>query len=95
MVERIRAGAERARTRRTRPTFKRNADALTAKARRAGEPSSHGQLQPVAGKPYIVFHDALQYFERRFGLNVVGAIAISPEIPPSGKRLDGAAPAGS
>jgi zinc transport system substrate-binding protein len=46
-----------------------------------------GLLRPVAGRPYILFHDAMQYFERRFGLNAVGSISISPEIPPSGKRL--------
>jgi zinc transport system substrate-binding protein len=44
-------------------------------------------LKPLADKPYIVFHDAFQYFERRFGLNVVGSISISPDVPPSGKRL--------
>ncbi len=44
-------------------------------------------LAPVAGKPYIVFHDALQYFERRYTLRVVGSISISPEVPPSAKRL--------
>jgi zinc transport system substrate-binding protein len=51
------------------------------------EAELHDQLTPIAGRPYIVFHDALQYFEQRFGLKMVGAIAISPEIPPSGKRL--------
>jgi zinc transport system substrate-binding protein len=44
-------------------------------------------LTPVAGKPYIVFHDALQYFERRYKLRVVGSISMSPEVPPSAKRL--------
>jgi zinc transport system substrate-binding protein len=44
-------------------------------------------LAPLAGKPYIVFHDAFQYFERRFNLNVVGSISISPDIPPSARRL--------
>jgi zinc transport system substrate-binding protein len=46
-----------------------------------------GLLKPVAARPYILFHDALQYFERRFRLNSVGSISISPDIPPSGKRL--------
>ncbi len=45
------------------------------------------ELAPLAGRPYIVFHDAFQYLERRFGLKVVGAISISPDIPPSAKRL--------
>ena len=66
--------------------FKSNADALRDKLD-ALEAELHRQLAPVAGKPYIVFHDAFQYFERRFGLNVVGSISISPEIPPSAKRL--------
>lgn len=66
--------------------FKRNAHALQEKLD-ALEAELRRQLEPLAGKPYIVFHDALQYFEQRFGLNVVGAISISPEIPPSAKRL--------
>ena len=45
------------------------------------------ELAPISGRPYIVFHDALQYFERRFRLRVVGSIAVSPEIAPSAKRL--------
>lgn len=44
-------------------------------------------LQPVAGTPFVVFHDALQYFEARFGLTAVGAVTTDPEVPPSGKRL--------
>jgi zinc transport system substrate-binding protein len=46
-----------------------------------------GKLKPVAGKPYIVFHDAFQYLEARFDLNPVGSISISPDVPPSAKRL--------
>lgn len=45
------------------------------------------ELERVAGKPYIVFHDALQYFERRYKLRVVGSISMSPEVAPSAKRL--------
>src|SRR5262249_42047275 len=26
-------------------------------------------LKPAADRPYVVFHDAMHYFERRFGLN--------------------------
>jgi len=44
-------------------------------------------LTPVADRPYIVFHDAMHYFERRFNLNAVGSISVSPEIPPSAGRL--------
>jgi zinc transport system substrate-binding protein len=44
-------------------------------------------LAPIADRPYVVFHDAMHYFEQRFGLNAVGSISVSPEIPPSAARL--------
>lgn len=34
-------------------------------------------VEPVSDVPFIVFHDAYQYFERRFGMNTVGAISLS------------------
>lgn len=37
----------------------------------------HTSLAPVADRPFIVFHDAYQYFEHRFGLNMVGSITLS------------------
>lgn len=45
------------------------------------------ELAPVAGKPYIVFHDAYQYFETRYGLSPAGAITFSPERAPGAKTL--------
>lgn len=44
-------------------------------------------LEPLKGKPFVVFHDAYQYFETRFGLTAVGAITLSPDQPPSAQRL--------
>ena len=44
-------------------------------------------LAPVAGKPFVVFHDAYQYFEAHYGLAGVGAITVNPERRPSAKRL--------
>jgi zinc transport system substrate-binding protein len=44
-------------------------------------------LAPVRGKPFIVFHDAYQYFEKRYGLNAVGSITVSPERQPGAQRL--------
>lgn len=44
-------------------------------------------LKPVAERPLIVLHDAYQYLETRYGLSVAGSIQLSPEVPPSGKRL--------
>jgi zinc transport system substrate-binding protein len=45
------------------------------------------ELEPVKGKGYVVFHDAYQYFERRFGVSAVGSITVSPEILPGAKRV--------
>lgn len=45
------------------------------------------RLKPVAGLPYIVFHDAYQYYEARYGLAAAGTITVSPELKPSAKRL--------
>lgn len=44
-------------------------------------------LQPVSKKPFIVFHDVVQYFEKRYGVSAVGAVTLSPERQPSAKRL--------
>jgi zinc transport system substrate-binding protein len=38
-------------------------------------------------KGFIVFHDAYQYFESRFGLQAAGAIAINPQNPPGAKAI--------
>jgi len=67
-------------------TFKANAQKLSADL--AGLASElEGKLKPIAGKPYIVFHDAFQYLEARYDLSAVGSISISPDVPPSAKRL--------
>ena len=44
-------------------------------------------LAPVKDRPYIVFHDAYQYFEAHYGLKAVGSITLSPERQPSAQRL--------
>jgi zinc transport system substrate-binding protein len=66
--------------------FHANAGRLKEKLGALDTEISH-QLEPVAGKPYIVFHDALQYFERRYGLAGAGSISVAPDIAPSAGRL--------
>ena len=73
------APAEAAAFRANAARLKAELDALNAELAR--------DLAPVAGKPYVVFHDALQYFELRYGLKPAGSIAVSPEVPPSARRL--------
>lgn len=44
-------------------------------------------LAPVRDVPFIVFHDAFQYFEHRYELAGVGAILLDPEQGASAARL--------
>ena len=45
------------------------------------------KLSPIKSAPFFVFHDAYQYFEKRYGLNGVGSITVSPERKPGAKRV--------
>lgn len=45
------------------------------------------ELQPVKDKPFVVFHDAYQYFENRFGVKAAGSITVSPEKSPGAARI--------
>lgn len=45
------------------------------------------ELAPFSAKPFVVLHDAYQYFERRFGLNAIGSILVDPDEQPSVKRI--------
>lgn len=45
------------------------------------------RLAPVRDVPFVVFHDAFQYFEHRFGLTVVGSITVMPDAVPSAARV--------
>lgn len=44
-------------------------------------------IAPVKNKPFIVFHDAYQYFEHRYGIHVAGSITVSPETIPGAERI--------
>jgi zinc transport system substrate-binding protein len=44
-------------------------------------------LTPVHGKQFIVFHDAYQYFEKRFDMEAAGSITVNPEVRPSAERV--------
>jgi zinc transport system substrate-binding protein len=49
--------------------------------------SLEDKLATIADRPYVVFHDAYQYLEHRYGVKAVGAIAINPTLRPSAQRL--------
>jgi zinc transport system substrate-binding protein len=44
-------------------------------------------VKPVRDKRYIVFHDAYQYFETRFGMAPAGSITVNPEVMPGARRI--------
>ena len=58
--------------------YARNGAALEARID-ALERELAALLRPLRDIPYVVFHDAYGPFERRFGLNNVGAITAEPE----------------
>jgi len=45
------------------------------------------KLQSIHAMPFVVFHDAYQYFEKHYHLQGAGSISLHPELPPSVKRL--------
>ena len=59
----------------------------TLAALRGLETEIRATLKPVAGAPYLVFHDAFQYFETRFGLAAVGAVSVGAERSPGARRI--------
>jgi zinc transport system substrate-binding protein len=45
------------------------------------------RLSPVQWVPFIVFHDAYQYFERHYHLNAIGSITLSPDRKAGARRI--------
>lgn len=68
------------------PLYRRNATEFTGRLS-AAENRMRVILEPLTERPYLVAHDAFQYFERRFELSALGSLAISPERPPGAKRV--------
>jgi zinc transport system substrate-binding protein len=46
-----------------------------------------GIVSPVRDRPFVVFHDAYQYFEHRYKVRVAGSITVSPETIPGAERI--------
>lgn len=68
------------------PAFARNAEAAIRDLDALNR-ELKATLDPVRSRPFVVFHDAYQYLEHRYGLNGVGSITVSPDRSPSAKRL--------
>lgn len=66
--------------------FKDNAEKLKQRIAKL-DADLKQSLAPVKGKPFIVFHDAYQYFEKHYGLSAAGSVTLSPERQPGAARL--------
>jgi len=69
-----------------RSLYKRNALSLISDIETTDK-EIKALLIPLKDSPYIVFHDAYQYFEKHYDLMAVGSIVLDPTIPASAKRL--------
>ncbi|NKB57755.1 MAG: zinc ABC transporter substrate-binding protein [Alphaproteobacteria bacterium] len=67
--------------------YRRNGDALIARLAALNE-RLRETLEPVRSVPYLVFHDAFQYFEKRYGLKAIGTVTLNPEHRPGARHLD-------
>ncbi|URK88779.1 zinc ABC transporter substrate-binding protein ZnuA [Rhizobium sp. RCAM05350] len=66
--------------------YKANLDALNTRLETLDK-SLAETVAPIKDKPFIVFHDAYQYFEHRYHVKVAGSITVSPETLPGAARL--------
>lgn len=66
--------------------YRRNAEAAQARITALIEEIST-ELSPLGERSFIVFHDAYQYFEQRFGLSARGAISHGDAAPPGPRRI--------
>lgn len=67
-------------------TYKANLAALNEKLT-ALDKEIADTVAPIKEKPFIVFHDAYQYFEHHYGVHAAGSITVSPETLPGAERL--------
>lgn len=66
--------------------YARNRDALLERIDALDEELAR-QLEPVRERPFVVFHDAYQHFEKAYGLHAAGSITIDPAVQPGAGRI--------
>ena len=45
------------------------------------------RIEPARSQDYIVFHDAYQYFEARYGLSAIGSVSVAADRPAGTRRI--------
>ena len=67
-------------------TYNQNANQMIKKINQL-KVELKNELSGIKDKPYVVFHDAYQYFETSFDLNAVGSVALEGDIASSPKQI--------
>ena len=67
-------------------SYRKNAETYTARLKTL-EADIKAELKGLDRKPFVVFHDAYQYFEHRFDVPAAGAITVSPDKSPGAARI--------
>ena len=67
-------------------TYNKNTNQMIKKINEL-EVELKNELSGIKDKPYVVFHDAYQYFETSFDLNAVGSVALEGDIASSPKQI--------
>lgn len=67
-------------------SYQRNANALRDRLD-AWRRNTEQHLVAVRNQPFMVYHDAYQYFEQEFSLNAVSAVTVNPDRAVGAKRL--------
>ncbi|MCQ0986336.1 zinc ABC transporter substrate-binding protein [Jiella marina] len=67
-------------------TYRANAEAYVDRLSQL-EDDVRARMATAKDVNFIVFHDAYQYFEHRFGIEAAGSITINPERAPGAARL--------
>ena len=67
-------------------TYNKNANQMINKINQL-KVELKNELSDIKDKPYVVFHDAYQYFETSFGLNAVGSVALEGDVASSPKQI--------
>ncbi len=66
--------------------YAENAEKLAERLRQLTSEIS-AEVEPVRDHQFVVFHDAYQYFENRFGVQAAGSITVNPDVMPGAERL--------
>jgi zinc transport system substrate-binding protein len=66
--------------------YRSNAELVKAELGKLNEELDR-KLRPIRGKPFMVFHDAYQYFSRRYHLDIPSSFTINPDLMPSAAQV--------